>query len=491
MSLKLQAAQGVKWKAITIVGRQLLSLAVFTTLARLLEPAAFGLVGLTGVYLALVSMIAEQGIGEALIQRHELEAAHLDTAFWLNVGCSSVLCLGTIATAGRIASYLGDPRLAPILRWLSTVLVINAASAIHGTLFLREMDFRRPAIRTLIANSMGGVVGVTMAFCGYGVWALVGQQLSVSVSGGVFFWLASPYRPSLRFSWRHLADLFHVSSAVFGTAILWFFSSRLDQIVIGRYAGVTALGMYVVAFKTPDLAKTIAHQPIAEISLPALSRLQHDHARMRNVIYSGMQLNSILSFAVFIGIAAAAPDLIPVLFGKKWAAVSTICSLLSIYTLLNALKVFFHPILVASGGAGRYLILNVFHVIGVSVACVIGIHFGTRYLVMGLILNAVILAFPEFAFIHRRIGMSAWEYCKPCLVPAVASVMMFAVVRAVATVVPLPSVVRLACEVFAGAAVYLGVLAVAAPTAMHKLLDVIRHVVNRPIAPSPVPAVQP
>src|SRR5882672_8351517 len=122
MALKTLVAHGLKWQVISIVGKQVLSLAVFSTLARLLEPSAFGLVALVGAYLGFVAMFADQGIRMALIQRQNLEPEHLDTAFWFNMGCAVVLCLGTIALASQVAMLFNEPRLAPLLRWTSIVL---------------------------------------------------------------------------------------------------------------------------------------------------------------------------------------------------------------------------------------------------------------------------------------------------------------------------------------------------------------------------------
>jgi PST family polysaccharide transporter len=481
MNLKKQVAHGLKWQAITIIGQRLLSLVVFTTLARLLDPLAFGLVGLVGVYLTFVGIFADQGIGQALIQRQNLEPGHMDSAFWFNLGCAVILCLGTIGLAGPVSMLFHEPRLALLLRWSSLGLVINASSAIHATLFVKAMDFRRPAIRTLIANVVGGAIGVGMALAGYGVWALIGQQLVSALAGAIFLWASSSYRPSIKFSLIHLRELFHISSSVLATSILWFLSCRLDQIVIGRFAGVSALGLYVVAGKGSEFAQTVTHQPMAEVSLPALSRLQNDHVQMRKAIYRGMELNAIVSFAVFVGIAAVASDFVPLFFGIKWAAAVVPCALLSLYALVNALQVFFHPSLLASGGVRNYVFLNVWHTIGVGVACVVGIQFGVAYLVLGLIVNGLILAIPSLLFLRARIGLSALEYCKPCLVPALASLFMAIMIWATAWVLPLnvSPALRFACKVFVGAAAYLSFLHVFASAALKQLRDMAGHVLGR------------
>ena len=344
----------MKWQAISIVGKQLLSLVVFTTLARLLEPSAFGLVALVGVYLGIVAMFVDQGIGMALIQRQDLKSEHKDAAFWFNMGCAVILCLGTMALAGPVSVLFKEPRLIPLLRWSSLGLVIGASSAIHATLFVKAMDFRRPVLRNLVANAAGGAVGVGMALAGCGVWSLVGQQLASETAGAIFLWSMSTYRPSMKFSLSHFRELLGISSSVFTASILWFFSSRLDQIIIGRFAGMPMLGLYSIAGKLPGLANMLAQQPVAIVSLPSLSRLQDDHAKMRRAVFQGMELNAIVSFALFVGLAAVASDLVPLLFGDKWVAAGVLCLWLSLFSLVEALQVFCYPVLLASGGVGKY-----------------------------------------------------------------------------------------------------------------------------------------
>ena len=478
MTLKTQVVHGLKWQAITIIGQRLLSLGVFTALARLLDPSAFGLVALVGVYLMFVTMIADQGIGTALIQRRQLEPQHLDSVFWFNIGSNSLLCIGTILLAAPISDFLGNGNLAPLIRWASLALVINAASQVHGILFMKAMDFRSTTIRTLIANLVGGVVGLCLAFAHYGVWALIGQQLVSALAGTVFLWMASSYRPSLRFSYAHLRDFFGVSASIFASALLWFFSSRIDQIVIGREAGVIALGLYVVAGKIPDLVASMTQQPLQEVTLPALSQVQEDRERMQRVIYSGMELNAALSFAVFVGMAAVAADFLPLLFGSKWAAAAGICSLLSIYALVHAQQSFFFPALMASGGAGRYFLINLWHVIGVLAACVVGIRFGVTALVAGLIANSIIIAIPSTLFLQSRMGLKPTEYFKPCVAPACASLFMVSVILLLNMLLPLelPAVLRLGCKVLAGAAAYIGFMFVFKRNVIMRFVGTFGHV---------------
>ena len=231
------------------------------------------------------------------------------------------------------------------------------------------------------------------------------------------------------------------------------------------------LGLYTIAGKMPNLANMVTQQPVASVSLPSLSLLQDDHAKMRRAVSQGMELNAIVSFAVFVGLAVVAPDLVPILFGAKWAGAGVLCSWLSLYSLLESLQVFSYPILLASGGIGKYVWLNVWHVLGVLVVCLVGIQFGVAYLVLGLIVNSMIIAVPVLLFLRQRIGLRPLSYCKPCLVPALASLLMVGMVLLMAALLPADSapLLRLASKVFIGAAGYIGCILFLAPTTLKNL----------------------
>lgn len=474
MSLLAQSARGLKWQVIEIGGRQLVSLVVFTTLARLLDPGDFGLLGLAGVYLAFVGMFVDQGLSTAVVQRSELEPEHLNAAFWFNMGSGVVACLTTMALAGWIAQVFNEPRLGPVLRWSSLTLVINATAAVHGALFTRGMDFRCTAARTCVANVSGGIVGVGMAIGGYNVWALVGQQLTAALAGACVLWFASTWRPALVVSLPHLRQLMTVGVSVFATGLLWAVASRIDQIVIGRVGGPLVLGQYVVAGKLSELAKTALYQPLGAVSLPALSRLQRNHTRMCEAIYKGMELNALVSVAVFGGLASVAPTLVPVAFGSQWQQAGTLLQFLAVYSMIVGLLAYCYPALLASGGIGRFMAVNTFCTAGAATACLAGIRYGVCGVVVGMIINMVVVGALLLWFLRSRIGLEPGRYCRPCVVPALAGGAMFGAVTVVRTLLAgrtgeWPSVL---CQVLVGACVYVGVVLALAPGSIARLRDV-------------------
>jgi len=475
MNLRTQTSRGLKWQFVSIVGRQFLSLIVFTVLARLLDPASFGLLGLVAVYLGFVGMLADQGISAALVQRGKLEAEHLDSAFWFNFAVSALLCVTTIIFAGVIASMFKEPKLASLLRWSSLALIINSATAVHLALFMREMDFRRPVLRTLFANVAGGIIGISMAVTGFGVNSLIGQQLASALAGSIFIWNASNWRPRLKLSQSHLFQLLTIGGSVFATEILWFFSSRIDQIAIGRFAGPSVLGQYVVGCKLSDYARTVVHQPLASVTLPLFSRLQDNHEQLCKAIYKGMELNALVSFAIYVGLAAVAPSLVPFVFGESWKLASSLLQLTSVYALVMGLFVYCHPALLASGGPGRYVIVNATCAVGAVIACIVGLQISVQFLLVCLIINLCFISSLALSFLKRRIGLSIKSYCRPIVVPALGSVLMFGVVSITRLFMDglfSPSI-NLGIQVFVGGFTYIAVIAIFDLKSMCNLREIV------------------
>jgi O-antigen/teichoic acid export membrane protein len=475
VNLRAQAARGLKWQAIEIAGRQILGLVVFTTLARLLDPSAFGLVGLVAVYLAFVGMFAEQGLSTALIQRKELEPQHVNAAFWFNLACAALLCAATIAAAPLAARLFAEPRLEPLLRWASLGLVVNASAAVHGALFMRAMDFRRPMLRALIANLAGGAVGIGMAVAGYGVWALIGQQLTAAAAGAAFLWTASPWRPSLGFSFTHLRQLMAVSASVFVTGLLFFFSGRTDQLLIGKFLGAASLGFYTVALRFADLAKTSLYQPLGAVALPTLSRVQHDRSRLHAAIARAMEINALISFPCLLGLSAVATSLLPLLLGSRWQFSGEVLQLLAVYVLLHGMWCITHYALIASGSAGTVAGINLLQTTGAVSACVIGVQYGLRAVVIGLIINDLVMNAPRLYFLWKRTGFSPARYLTPCVVPGTAAGLMYLAIASVGWLSGAsdPSWSLLSAQILAGTATYALTILLLVPETLRQLWTLI------------------
>jgi O-antigen/teichoic acid export membrane protein len=428
--LQRRVARGLTWTIVDIWGKQALNLVVFIVLARLLVPDDFGLVALAGVFVALAQLLVDQGLGDALIQRREVTRSHIDTAFWVAVATGSLLAAGGIVLAIPIAAALRQPALQPILQVLSLTLVLAAPTSIQIALLRRELAFRSLAMRAIAAAAGGGAVGVTLAFLGFGAWALVGQQLAGAALSVLILWRVTPWRPSRQFSAKHFRELFSFGINVVGSDILAFFSRNSDNLLIGVVLGTTPLGFYAVAYRIMEVSQTALVNIARRITFPAFSRLQHDHSRMRSAYFRVTRVAGVVILPTYLALALIAPELTVAVFGARWAQSGSVAAILFLIGPVLAVGAFNDSLLNAAGHPEVVLrfrfITTVVNVLGFLIAVPFGIPVvAAAFVVRGYLLTPLILRWMR---IYAQIP--AGEYLRQQRSTTVATLVMVASVLA-------------------------------------------------------------
>ena len=275
--LRRRAAKGVFWTATSNWGNELTRLLVFVILARLLDPKDFGLVALALVFIGMTQVVADQGMADALVQRKDLDPAHFDSAFWMNVAAGLFLAALMAGLAIPISHALGEPRLAPVLAVLALSIPISSLNLVQRALMTRDLAFRSLALRTLVSIGVGATFGVTAAFLGFGVWSLVAQQITAPIAGVLVLWRVSYWRPRATFSYRHFRDLFGFGSNVVGFRLLNYFNRTCDQLFIGSFLGAASLGFYTIGSRMLRLLFQVTSSLIDRVAFP----LTHDSRATR------------------------------------------------------------------------------------------------------------------------------------------------------------------------------------------------------------------
>jgi len=326
--------------------------ALFTfVLAALLGPHDFGVVAIAMVYIALAHVFLEQGFSTALIQREDLEPDHLHSAFWLNLASCVVLAGITVAVSGWWAEVNGAPVLRDVLSVLSLVLVIEGLNIVQQAYLQRRAEFKKLAIRTNVAALVGGVLGVSLALGGGGVWALVAQQLAGDVTALVLIWILSPWKPRLRFSRRHARDLLGFSANVFVANFGGFVNRRADALLVGVFFGPVVAGIYRLADRFSDLILDLTMRPVGMIALPLFSRLQRDRENLRGAVETCLRVTLIPGIPALL-VLAASSDFLLALIGPEWAAGADALKLLALAAIGKAVISFTGPLLFAVGRPG-------------------------------------------------------------------------------------------------------------------------------------------
>ncbi|HCF29685.1 MAG TPA: flippase [Cyanobacteria bacterium UBA11049] len=424
MNLRQKAAKGVAWSAIENWGNQAIYFVLFLVLARLLPPEAFGLVSLAGVFISFMMVFADQGISDAIVQRQELEPEHLDTAFWTNLGVSALLTIFSIAAAPSVSNLFHQPSLTPILTWLSLSFLGSGLSSVQQSLLRRQFAFRALAVRSLLAISLGGIVGVSMAYLGWGVWSLVGQQLVGRLVAVITLWWASDWRPGLRISTKHFKDLFSFGMNMLGSSILAFFSIRSDDFLIGYFLGPVALGYYTIAYRLLIAMTQMLSATTRQVALPIFSKLQQQTEQLRQAFLNATQLLSLFVFPASLGLVALAPEVVRSLFGEQWIPSVPVMQILALSVITQIVGTLGGIILVAAGKPDWGLKMILLNTVGNVIGFAIAVRWGIVAVAASFVIRDYLLQPVLFWLVYKLTGIKFFTYIRQFVVPLVGSLMM-------------------------------------------------------------------
>lgn len=477
---KGKAARGAAWATGANLGCQLLGLLFSFALARILDPRVFGLVAIAWIYTAFMQIFVTQGFGVAIVQRKDLEEEHLNSAFWIAIASALLFCLASILLAVPMARLFKEPKLAPVICWLSFSMVLNALSTIPTAVLSRDLEFRPLAIRGFTSTGIGGVVGVVMALNGCGVWSLVGQQLVGAALGCAWLWYAVPWRPHLRISKRHLRDLYGISLHITANDILWFFSKRSDQTMVGYSFGPEGLGPYSLASKLIMFLNDGFVGPLQSVAFPVLSKLQSNAEEFERAVCRYCEISSFLVFPLFAGVAAVAPELVPLLYGQKWMAAVPLLQVLALYgAILTALS-FTFPAMVAKGKTGVQLVTSVILSFVTVVGCLAGARFTPKAVAFSLIVSYVIFGASFLSVMNRILQVRPLPLLKKLVYPAISSLFMLAMVDLVRRQLRgwLPSVSALCICTATGVILYAGTAYLLRPDLIETILVAFKSILS-------------
>ena len=471
--LERRAVKGVLWTVLQSLGGRGLSLAVFVILARLLTPADFGLVAMAGVFIALMEVLVGQGLTAAITQREVLDPEHKSTAFWTNIALSALMGAALWASAGWVAKLYGAPDLAPVVRWLSAILPLRAMVAVPAGLLQRRLEFRLLAVRSILGALVGGVAGVAAAFAGWGVYALVAQQLLGGLAEVLAVWGAAAWWPRLVFSMRHLRELLGFSLHLVGASLLDFLNRRSDDFLIGLVLGEVVLGYYAVAYRILRVMTQVLAKPGTIVAFSAFSRLQGQPDRMREAFYRSTQAASVVATPAFIGLSVVAPTAVPLILGDQFTASGTVLQVLALIGVVHAVSYYNFAVYVGIGRPDIRLKLLAVHTAVNVLAFFVAVRWGIVAVAAAYVIRAYVLVPLDLFALRRLIGVSPGRYFGN-LAPAVLSSLVMAVAIVVVQRLPLPPVQVLLVSIAVGVAVYSAALYLMAPSLVRELWSKVR-----------------
>ena len=338
MSLKHETVSGVAWTALSRIVRQLLQFLTVVVLARLLTPEDFGLVAMIVVFTGFATLFVDAGFGAALVQRRELEERHLSSVFWLNLTVGLALAAAMALAAPLVASFYGEPRLKGLTVALSSSFALGAFSVVQLALARRAMDFRRIAWIEILSALVAAAVAVFCALRGYGAWALVAQTLVGAALLSLTLWLASAWKPRALFQLSAVRELLGFSGNLLGFNAFNYWVRNADNLLIGRFVGSSALGIYGRAYGVMLLPLQQVTFVMGQVLFPALARIQEDVGRVKDVYLRANRVVALAVFPMVFGLAVVAEPFVQVVFGPAWLEVAPVLRILCLVALVQPLR---------------------------------------------------------------------------------------------------------------------------------------------------------
>lgn len=343
------------WSAIENGGVSVVSFVSLIVYSRLLEPADFGMFAMTLAAVELLGLLATMPFHDALVQRAQVEEIHFDSAFSASLVIGAGLCLACWLAGPLFAGLSHDPRAGTVLGVLSIGFVLSGASATIVARGRRELAFRTLAVRSLAGRLGGAGVGLIAAFAGLGIWSLVIQQLMMQALGSLVLWAMAAHRPRLRLQPRILYELSVFGAPALGALFVNFAIKRLLIFAAGAFLGTSVAGYINIAFRTVDTFWSLMATAINQVALPIMSRLQNDAVRLHRAYRLAVSLACTLLYPAFVGVAVTAPEVVELLFGRRWLPSAPYVTMLGLLVLLQGPRLFIGPLLTAVGRPGYVL----------------------------------------------------------------------------------------------------------------------------------------
>jgi PST family polysaccharide transporter len=473
MNLKQEAIKGVAWSALQTWGVRVISFVVMLILARLVLPESFGLIAYATVFTAFIQIFIDQGFSDAIVQFPNLEREHLDTAFWISVITGTIFTVVGIAASGLIAKIFHEPKLIPVIQWLSLMFIVSALSSVQQALLRRKLAFKKLTTRSLIATFSSGIVAVSMAFLRFGVWSLVAKLLTDGVVNVIVLWKVSDWRPGFHVSAKHFKQLFSFGINIVGGDFVDFLSVHSDDFLIGYFLGSTALGYYSLAYNLLIVLTDLLVSVPNAVAFPLFSRIQNEPARLKSAFYEITQLQSVIAFPIFLGVLSVASEAVRVLYGDVWLTSVPVVQLLMLVGIVRSASFFYSSIFRSSGKPswrfGLYSLTAILNVVGFLLTVRMGIvAVAASYVFVSYLLM------PLYVFMVRRlIQISVPTLLKQYAPAVISSLLMILVVFAVKTLLQESLVlsVRLILLSLSGGLTYLLALRVIQPSLYVKMLE--------------------
>lgn len=442
------------WRFAERCGAQLVIFIVSIVLARILMPEDYGTVALVTVFTTIMQVFVDSGLSTALIQKKDADVLDFSSVFYFNFAVCIILYLIMFFAAPVIASFYEMPELVSIVRVISLTIVISGVKGVQQSYVSRNMLFKRFFYATLGGTIFSAFLGIAMAYAGFGVWAIVAQQLSNTAIDTLILWITVRWRPKLMFSWERLKGLLGFGWKLLGSALLDTIYNNLRSLIIGKVYSSADLAYYNEGVKFPKLIVTNINTSIDSVLFPAMAKEQDNKDRVKNMTRRSIMVSCFIMAPLMMGLACCASNIVTIVLTEKWLP----CVF---FLQIFCITYMFHPIhtanlnaIKAMGRSDLFLKLEIWKkVIGMILlfsTMFISVEAMTYSLLISTLSSMIINSWPN----KKLFNYSFLEQMKDILPSILLAAGMGAVVYLIGYL-PLPTLPLLLIQVICGGGIYI------------------------------------
>lgn len=451
MSLKQQTISGLTWSFIDNFSNIGIQFIIGIILARLLSPSEFGLIGMITIFISVSQSFIDSGFSHALIRKQDCTQSDYSTVFFFNMIVGLLFYLILFFSANAISLFYNEPILKELIQVLGFTIIIGAFTIIQRTRLTKEINFKLQTRISVIASIGSGVIGIIMAYYGFGVWSLVWKMFFQTLINSLLLWIWNKWIPSLIFDIKAFKQFFYFGYKILLGTLISTIYQNVYYLIIGKFFTASQLGYYTRAEQFSKLPSSNITGVIQRVSYPILSQLQGDPIMLKRGYKRLIKTTMFISFVLMLGMSAVATPLVLTLIGAKWSSSVLYLQLLCFSYMFYPLHVLNLNVLNVKGRSDLTLRLELLKTFLVIPIIIVGIFFGIKAMLFGVIIISFLVYFLNSYWTEKLIDYSVKEQLGDILPSFLLALFMGIVVFGLGYLLPYRPVYMLFIQIIAGA----------------------------------------
>lgn len=453
-NIRQKVFSNLLWRFAERMGAQLVQFVVSIILARILAPEAYGVVALITVFTSILQVFVDSGLGNALIQKKKADQLDFSTVFYTNIIFCIILYIALFFLAPVLADFYDQPSMVWLIRVLGITVLISGIKNVQQAYVSRNMLFRKFFYATLLGTVLAAIVGIVMAYKGFGAWALVTQQVLNVTVDTIVLWIIVKWRPTRQFSFQRLRTLFSYGWKLLVSSLIDATYNNARQLVIGKVYSTEDLAYYNRAKQMPNLLVDNVNSSIDSVLLPSMSSVQDKRDMVKSMTRRAIKTSMFIMAPLMIGLAAVANNLVVTLLTEKWLPCVPFLMILSVYYMfwpihtanLNAIK--------ALGRSDIFLKLEVAKKVAGVAILIVSLRFGPLGIAFGMLAEGVVSLAVNMWPNRKILEYGYIEQIRDIIKPVILAIIMGLAISAF-NFLNLSALPTLALQVISGIGIYI------------------------------------